>query len=126
MRAILMSVLIHYPSQHLSTSVIIKVGINIGKIHTIWIEKTLKQKVVFQGVYLRNSQAISYHGACCRATPRANHDTQIGAGSIDKVLNYEEISRETHGLHHVKFEVNMLADIVRNRVAIKPLCTIIG
>ena len=61
MRAVLSTILIHYPSQHLSTPVVVKIGINIRQIHTVGIQETLEKQVVFQRIYFRNTQAIGHH-----------------------------------------------------------------
>ena len=50
--AVLMSVFVHHPLQHASSSVVIEVGIDIRQRDTVRIEETLEQQVVFQRVYL--------------------------------------------------------------------------
>ena len=61
MSAILMSVLVHHPLQHTSAPIVIKVGIDIREVYTVWVEETFKQQVIFQRVYLGNTQAISHY-----------------------------------------------------------------
>ena len=46
MRTVLMAIFIHNPSQHPTTSVIVKIGIDIRQIHTIRIKETLEQQVI--------------------------------------------------------------------------------
>ena len=99
--AVLVSVLIHYPLQHLSATVVIEVGIDIRQRDTVGVKETLKQQVVLQRVDLGDTQAIGYHRACSRSTTRTNHHSQFVAGRVDKVLHYEEVSWETHCLHDV-------------------------
>ena len=52
---VLMTILIFHPFQHASTTIVIKVGIDIGQRDTVWIQETLKQQVVFQWVNLRDT-----------------------------------------------------------------------
>ena len=85
MRTVLMTVLIHYPSQHLASTVIIKVGINIRKVHTVWVQETLKQEVVLQWVNLGNAQAVSHHRTCRRSTSRTHHHAEFLARRPDEV-----------------------------------------
>ena len=85
MGTVLMTVLIHYPSQHLASAVIIKVGINIRKVHTVWVQETLKQEVVLQWVNLGNAQAVSHHRTCRRSTSRAHHHAEFLARRPDEV-----------------------------------------
>ena len=125
MCAVVPSILIHHPSQHFSTSVVIEVGINIRQIDTVRVEETLKQQVIFQWVDLRYSQAISHYGTGSRTTSRSHHHAELVAGSIDKVLNDKEVARESHCLHHVKLKVDVLFHVVRQRIAIPLLCSLI-
>ena len=94
-----MTILVHNPFQHLTTTIIIKVGINIRQRDTVGVKETLKQQVVFQRVDLGDTQAIGHHATCCRTTTRTHHDAQLIAGRIDEVLHDEKVARETHGLH---------------------------
>lgn len=126
MGTILVSILIHHPSQHLASTIVIEVGINIRQVDTVRIQETLKQQVIFQRVNLGNAQAISHDRTCRRTTARTYHDTQLLAGSPDKVGHDEEVARETHGLHHMKLEVDMLVDIGRKRVAIEFLGSLVS
>ena len=61
---VLVTVLIHYPAQHLASAVVIEVGIDIRQVHTVWVQETLKQQVVLQRVDLGDSQAICHYGTC--------------------------------------------------------------
>ena len=47
MRAIVLAILVHYPLQDLSATVIIEVGIDIREVDTVRVEETLKKQVVF-------------------------------------------------------------------------------
>ena len=107
-----MTVFVHNPLQYPSASVIIEVGIDIRKVYAVGIEETLKQQVVLQRVYLRDAKAVGHHGACSRATPWSNHHSQFLAGGLDEVRHDKEVARETHGLHYVKFEIDVLDDIL--------------
>ena len=103
-----MPIFIHNPTKYLSTTIIIEVGINIRKVHTVRIKETLEQQVVFQWVDLSNTQAISHNRTCRRTTTRAYPYAQLFTSGIDEVLHDKEVTRETHRLHNVKLEVYML------------------
>ena len=118
MRTILMPILIHHPSEHFSTTIIIKVGINIRKIDTVWIQETLKQQVIFQWIYLGNTQTVSYHRTCGRTTTRTYNNPQFFTCCTNKVGHYQEVTRETHRLHDMQLKVDMLIDIFRQRITI--------
>ena len=98
---VLVPVFVHDPTEHLAASVIVEVGINIREVDTIGIEETLKQQVVFQRVNLCDTQAIGDHRAGGGATARSHPHAELVAGGIDEVLHDEEVTRETHRLHHV-------------------------
>ena len=126
MRTVFLAILVHHPLQHLSATVIIKVGINIWEVDTVRIEKTLKQKVIFQWVYLRDTQAISHDRAGRGATPRSYPNAKLVAGRVDEVLHNEEVARETHRLHDMKLKLHMLPHIVGDGVAIALLRAVIS
>src|SRR5574344_2771655 len=112
MCTIFMPILIHYPTKHLSTTIIIKVGINIRKVDTVRIQETFKQQVIFQRVYLGYSQAIGYNRTRSRSTSRTYHNAQFCTRCLDEVLHNEEVTRETHRLHDMKLKIDMLYYIV--------------
>ena len=60
-RHLVVSVFVFHPFEHLSASVVIEVGIDIGQRYTVGVEETLKQKVVFNRVYLRNAQTVGHN-----------------------------------------------------------------
>ena len=121
-----MAVLIHHPAEHLAATIIIEVGINIREVHTVGIEETLEQQVILQWVNLRDAQTVGHHRTGSAATARPHPDAKLLTGRVDKVLHYEEVARETHGLHYMKLEVDVLRHILRQRVAIALLGTRIG
>ena len=72
-----MTILIHHPFQHLSASVVIKVGIDIRQRDTVRVQETLKQQVVFQRVYFRDTQTVSHHTTSSRTTSWPHHYTEF-------------------------------------------------
>ena len=125
-RHLVCAVLFGYPVEHLSTSVIIEVGIDIGQGDTVRIEETLEQKVVFDGVYLRNAKTIGDNGAGGAATTRSYHHSELVSGTVDEVLHDKEIARETHRFHYVKLELDALRHLIRQRVAIQFLGSLVS
>ena len=55
MSTVLVPVLIFYPLQHLTSTIVIEVGIDIRQRDTVRIQETFKQQVVLQRVDLRDS-----------------------------------------------------------------------
>ena len=125
MGTVLMTIFILHPLQHLTASVVVEIGIDIRQRDTVRIQETLEKQIVFQRVNLGNTEAIGYHGACCRTTSRTHHHAQFVAGRIDKVLHDEEVTRETHRLHDMQFKTDAVIDFLCQRVAIQTLCTLI-
>ena len=85
MGTVLVTILIHHPSQHLTSTIIIEVGINIRKVHTVRVQETLKQQVILQRVNLGNSQTVRHYGTCRRTTSRTYHHAQFFASRLDEV-----------------------------------------
>ena len=85
MRTILLTIFIHYPLQHLTSSVIVEVGINIRQGDTVRIKETLEKQVVFQRVYLRDTETVSHHTSGSRATSRTYPHAKLVTSRIDKV-----------------------------------------
>ena len=115
---LVVSVFVFNPFKHFSASVVIKVGVNIRQRNTVWIKETLKKEVVFDWVYLCDSQAICHYRTCCRATTGTHHHAQLVACGVDEVLHDEEVAGKSHGLHDVKFKLHAFMHIFRQRVAI--------
>ena len=105
----LLTIFLCYPIQHTSTSVIVEVHIDIRQRDTVRIQETLKQQVVFNRVNLRNPQTIGHCRTGSRTTTRPYRHIQFLTGSPNKVLHDQEIPRETHGLHNMKFELDTFA-----------------
>ena len=85
MGTVLMTIFIHHPSQHLTSTIIIEVGINIRKVHTVRVQETLKQQVILQRVYLGNTQTVRHYGTCRRTTSRTYHHAKLFACRLDEV-----------------------------------------
>ena len=113
-----MPIFIFNPLQHLTTAIIIKVGIYIRKGYTIRVQETLKQQIILDWVYLGDAQAISHNRTRSRATPRTNHHAEFVTGRVDKILHNKEITRETHRLHHMQLKIHTFLHIIRYWIAI--------
>ena len=66
---LLLSVFLSHPLEHAATAVIIKVNVYIRQRYTVRVKETLKQKVILDGVYLGDTQAISHSRSGSRTTP---------------------------------------------------------
>ena len=125
MRHFFLTVLLRHPAKHFTTSVIIKVDIDIRQGDTVGIQETLKQQVIFNGVDFRNLQTICNSRSCCRSTSRPDGNTHVPACS-DKVLHNQEVSRKTHRLHDMQFKNKPFLYFRTQRVSIKFLRTVKG
>ena len=121
-----MPVFVHHPLQHPFATIVIEVGINIREIDTVGVQETLKQQVVLQWVDSGDAQAICHGRTCRRTTARTYNHAQFFTGSVDEVRHDKEVTRETHGFHHMEFEINLLQHVFGNRVAIKAFRTIVS
>ena len=65
MSNLFLSVLLGYPVQHASSSVIIEVDIDIRQRNTVRVQETLEQQIVFDRVDLRNTQTVGYSRTGC-------------------------------------------------------------
>ena len=108
MGTILRSIFVHNPLQDLSSAVVVKVGIDIGKGDTVWIEETLEQEVVLERVETCDAEAVCNDRSGCRTSTRSYPNAQLVSCAIDEVLYDEEVTWEAHRLHDVKFEANAL------------------
>ena len=105
----LLTVFFRYPIQYSATSVIVKIHINIRQRDTVRIQETFKQQVIFNRVNLSNSQAIGHRRTGGRTTSRSHRNIQFLTGSPNKILHNQEVTRETHGLHNMEFELDTFA-----------------
>ena len=101
MRHLFLAIFIRHPAKNLTTTVIIKVHINIRQRDTVRIQETFKQQIVLDRVDFRNSQTVRHSRTGSRSTSRTYGYTQLLAGGIDKVLHNQEVSGETHSLHDI-------------------------
>ena len=124
--AVFVPVLVHHPLQHLASSVVVKVGVDIGQRDTVGVEESLKQEVVFHGVQFGDAQAVGHHGACCRTSSGSHPYAQFLACGVDEVLHDEEISWEAHRLHDVQFKPYAVIHLLVQRTAVETRSTLVG
>ena len=120
-----MPVFVHNPAKDFSASVVVEVGIDIGKIHTVGIQETFEKQIIFQGIYFRYSQAVCHNRTCRRTTSRSHNYAKLFSRGVNEVLNYEKVSGETHGLHYVELKLYVLRHIGGNGVAIAFLGSVV-
>ena len=126
MRHLVVTVLVLHPLEHLTASVVVEVGIDIGERDTVGIEETFEKQVVLDRVDLRDAQAVSHNRAGCRATTRTHHHAQLVLCRVDEVLHDEEVAREAHRLHNVQLELDALVHFVGERFAVESLRSVVG
>lgn len=93
--------------EHLITSVIIEIYVDIRHRDAVRIEKTLEQQLVFYRVHIGYSQTIC-HGRTCRRTPSRPNRHAPALRLHDEVLHYQEVIRKTHPLDGLQLEINPL------------------
>ena len=123
MSYLLLSILFRYPIQHTTSTIIVKIDVNIRQRNTVRIQETLEKQVILNRVNLCNSQAISYRRTCSRTTSRANGNIQLFTSSTDKVLYDKEVPRKTHGLHDMKLELDSFAGFFIQHLAVAFPCS---
>ena len=104
---LLSSILLCYISQDNSTTIIIKVNINIRKRNTVWIKETLKSKSYWIGsiCVIPKQYATAEPAAEPRPGPT---ETPICLVCINKVLHNKKVSRESHILNSRQLKVKTL------------------
>ena len=112
MGTVFVSVLVHHPLEHLSTSVVIEVRVDIRQRDTVGIEESLKQQIVLHGVELGDAQAIGHYRTGRRTTSRTNP--------------YAQLLAETHRLHDVKFKAYAVIHFLVQGVSIQACSTLVG
>ena len=131
--AVFLPVFVFHPFEHTRSTVVVEVGIDIGQRNTVGIEETLKQQVVLHWVDFGNTKAISHNRTGSRATSRTHHNAKFRLGGIDKVLHNQEVTREPHGFHDVKFKSYAVVHFLVERRWVKSIgafvsefCQIVG
>ena len=94
-----------------ASTFIIKININIGHTHTIRIQETLKQQIVFNRVYIGDPQTIGYHRTSGRTPTRPNGNIQI-TGFPNKIFYNQKVARITRFFNNIQFEVNAFFDVL--------------
>ncbi len=112
-------------TQYVLSAVIIKVYINIRQGDTVRIEESFKKQVIFERIYLSDTQAVCHNGTGRRTTSGAYTHTHLTA-LADKILHNEEVARETHCLHDMKLKADTLLHIIRQGAAVTPCCPFKG
>ena len=118
MRHLLLTIFLGYPVQHPATAVVVEIHINIRQRNTVGVQEAFEKQVVFNRVYLCDSQAISHRRTCSRTTSRTYRYIEFFASGLDKILHNEEVPRETHGLHNMEFELDSFARFLVENLAI--------
>ena len=104
MRHLFLTIFFSYPIQYSSTTIIIKIHINIRQRNTVGIQETFEQQIVCNRVYFSDTQTICYGRTCRRSTSRPYRHVQFFTRGTNKILHNQEVTRKTHRLHNMKFE----------------------
>ncbi len=96
--AIAINYVFYYPVTFLKT----KINVYIRHAYSFWIEKTLKQQIIFQRINSGNTQDIGNQTTCSR-TPSRTHWHPILSGPIDQILNYKKVSSKPHTIDYANF-----------------------
>ena len=71
-------------------------------------------------------QAVRYHRAGSRTTPRPYANAEFLASRTNEVHHYQEVARETHRLHNMQLKANALGLLFVQRFAIALLSPLVG
>ena len=123
---LLCAIFLSYPVEHAAAAIVVEVHINIRQRDTVRIQEAFKQQVILNRVNLGNAQAICHGTASCRATSRPYRHVQFVACSGYVILDNQEVARETHRFHHMKFETQTIVNVGWHWVSITFPCTRIG
>ena len=72
-----------------------EVHVEVGHGHTLGVEETLEQQVVFQRVQVRDLEHVGHQRAGARSAART-HGTAVELGPLDEVAHDEEVARKAH------------------------------
>ena len=104
--------------QHTRTPVIVEVDVDIREGDTVGVEESLKQEVIFDGVYLGDSKAIGHARTGGGTTAGTHRHAELGAGLVDEVLHDKEVAGEAHRLHDMKLELDAFLQLGGERGAV--------
>ena len=99
--------------KNLTSAIIVEVGINIRQGDTVRIKETFEKEVVFQRVYLSDTETISHNATGSGATSRTYPHTKLITRGIDKVRHDKEVARETHRLPDMQLETDSVLYVLR-------------
>ena len=114
---VILPVFLRHPFEHLATTVVVEVDVDIRHRDTVRVEETLEQQVVLDRVDVRNAEAIGHDRSCGRSTPGPYRYTHL-TRRCDEVLHDEEVTREAHLLDRVQLEVDAVARLVRDHTIV--------
>lgn len=106
--------------EHIGSSVIVKVNVDIGKRNTVRVKESFKQQIVFNRVDLCDTKAIGHTATGSRPATGADANSELVTGGIDKILHNKEVTRKAHRLHDVQLEVYTLVKL-RGKFAVSRL-----
>ena len=119
-----MAVFLGNPAQNFPTAVIVEIDIDIGKGYTVGVEEAFEQQIVFNWVYLRDTQTIRDRRSGGRTTAGTHRYAHVASGG-DKVLHDEEVSRETHRFHDVQLEDDTFFYLFVERISVSLVSSVV-
>ncbi len=96
-----LSIFLGHVFKDLISSVIIKIDVYIRERDSVRIEKTFKEKVIFDRVYLGDSKTIGCSTSSGGSTTGTDAHSKFLSSCIDKILHDEKVSGKSHCLHYV-------------------------
>ena len=90
------AILLTYIVNDLLPAVVAEIHINIRHGNPLRIQESLKEKVVSDGIDIRNPKAVG-HNAACGGSPARPHRNAVASGIVDKVPHDQEIVHISHG-----------------------------
>ena len=97
---------------HLITTVILNISINIRHTNTIWIQKALKEQIIFQRIYFRNFNRVRQKRPSRRTTPRSINNPLI-LTPVNKVLHNQKVAVIAHLINNAQLILNAFVHFIR-------------
>ena len=119
------TVFLGYIFYNLTPAFVAKIYVKIGHRHTLRIEKTLKNKVVFHRVKVGYSDTVSSKRTCTRTSARTYRNI-LAFGKTHKILNYQIIIRIPHFVYGFKLIFKAVNVALRHRFTVSFVKTLVA
>ena len=113
LRHLVAAVFLHDIVDHLLTTFIVEVGIDIGHGLPVGVQETFEQQPVLDRIDVRDADAIGHHTAGGRSATRSDEYAQLPAG-LDEIGYDQKVAGESHRPDREQFEAQPFIDLRRD------------